>query len=84
METFSMDSYKILHISAKDYCVRGLLNRTLSKRKHTTIHELWKLVEEEQKTSEKPFWKLCCNFVVEKQGYENEYLKSSRYTLNVN
>ncbi|GBN23068.1 hypothetical protein AVEN_233990-1 [Araneus ventricosus] len=67
-------------ISPMDYCAFGLFKRALSKRKPTTIDELWKVVEEERKSITLEIlrkallsWKSGCRIIVHKKGYKIKY-----------
>ena len=73
-------------VSPMDFYAFGLLKSALSKRRPTTLHGLWKTVQEEwakiplsilQKTLLS--WKLRCRKVVQNKGYQIEHLKHKKF-----
>ena len=71
-----------------DFCVFGLLKRSIGKRKAKTLNSLWKILEDEwNKLSpvilQKSLlsWKHRCRAIVKNQGYQIEHDKNHNYGL---
>jgi len=85
---FSHIPVKSPDASPMDFCVFGLLKRSIAKRKATTIEGLWKVVLEEWDLLDLGVlrkallsWKVRCRAIAKAQGYPIEHNRKHCYGL---